>query len=180
MRAIVVFESMFGHTQQIAESIGEGLRGRLDVEVVEVGSAGDLPEDLDLLVVGGPTHIWGMSWPSSRKDAREQAREMERETVSRGIGVRDWLRKLGTPPGNRAAAAFDTALRRTGWFPYGSAARRIASRLRRRGHRLIADPEQFFVEGIKGPLENGELERAANWGEGLAARLNPSRRNSGL
>ena len=50
----------------------------------------------------------------------------------------------------------------------GSAARGIARRLRDHGYRLPIEPQSFFVKGTPGPLEEGELERASEWGRTLA------------
>ena len=69
MKALVVFESMFGNTKEIAEAIAEGLRDTLETECLEVGQAPAPWEDIDLLVVGGPTHQFGLSRPDSRKGA---------------------------------------------------------------------------------------------------------------
>ena len=69
-----------------------------------------------------------------------------------------------------ATATFDTRLR---WpvFLSGSAARGIARALERKGSRLVAPPESFFVNGREGPLAEGELERAGSWAETLALKL---------
>ena len=171
MRALVVFESMFGNTQRVAEAIGSGLRGDFDVEVVEAGSARSDVAGIDLIVVGGPTHAWGMSRPMTRTSAGDRATQAGTRPVSSGIGIRDWLAALATSSGKTAAAAFDTAIRQTGWLPSGSAARGEAARLREKGFRLIAAPEQFFVTGMNGPLVEGELERAKAWGEALASKM---------
>jgi hypothetical protein len=95
MKALVVFESIFGNTQHIAEAIAEGLRG--EVEVVEVGKARAEIAGVDLLVVGGPTHAWGMSRAMTRSGARDQAAKAGTKPVSEGEGVRDWLARLGEP-----------------------------------------------------------------------------------
>lgn len=171
MKALVVFESMFGNTQRVAEAIGSGLRGDFDVEVVEAGSARSDVAGMDLIVVGGPTHAWGMSRPMTRTSARDRATQAGTRPVSGGIGIRDWLAALATSSGKTVAAAFDTAIRQTGWLPSGSAARGEAARLREKGFRLIAAPEQFFVTGMNGPLVEGELARAKAWGETLTAKV---------
>lgn len=170
MRALVVYESIFGNTRQIAEAIGDGLRAEFEVEVSEVGKAGRLPDGVDLVVVGGPTHAWGMSRGVSRSAAMEQARQHHTEPVSSGIGVRDWLEGLKQAERVEMAAAFDTAIRKIGPIPSGSAARGAASRLEALGYRLIDEPEQFFVKDADGPLEEGERERARAWGMHLGAR----------
>jgi hypothetical protein len=165
-RALVVFESMFGNTATIAQAVADGLRSTMDVDVVEVGAAPESPpEDLDLLVVGGPTHAFGLTRPSTRQDATRQAGHA---VVSGGIGLREWLDVL-RPPDGLAAVAFDTRVRRP-HLP-GSAAHGADRRLRRLGVRTIMRPESFWVGGTPGPLLDGETERARTWGERVAAAL---------
>jgi hypothetical protein len=165
VRAIVVFESMFGNTEKIATAIGEGLSDRMAVDVVEVGTApSDIIAGTDLLVVGGPTHAFGMSRPQTRQDA---ARQAGGEVRSRS-GIREWLDAV-TPGAPVSAAAFDTRIGK-GWVP-GSAARSAQRRLRAKKFQSAADPETFYVEGTLGPLLEGELARARQWGAELAASI---------
>src|SRR5947208_468465 len=146
-RAMVVFESMFGNTETIAYAVADGLRSSMDVEVVEVGAAPMAPPgDLDLLVVGGPTHAFGLTRPATREDA---ARQAGHGVVSRGIGLREWLEDM-RPLDGLPAAAFDTKVRRP-HLP-GSAAHGADRRLRRLGARTILRPESFWVSGTPGPL----------------------------
>ena len=80
MRALVVYESMFGNTQAIADAVADGLAARVRVDAVEVGAAPTVVgDDVVLLVVGGPTHAFGMSRQATRQDAGRQA---ERGLVS--------------------------------------------------------------------------------------------------
>src|SRR5437762_10776207 len=111
MRAVVVYESMYGNTRAVADAIGDGLRGTCDVRVVPVGRAG--PEEIDgaaLLVVGGPTHIHGMTRHRSRAMAAEAAGKPGSTVVlepgADGQGVREWLAYLGHV--NVTAATFVT------------------------------------------------------------------------
>lgn len=79
MRAMVVYESMFGNTQLIADAIAEGLSSRAEVERTAVGDAATtIGDDVALLVVGGPTHAFGMSRSATRQSAAEQG--------ARGVG----------------------------------------------------------------------------------------------
>jgi flavodoxin len=168
MKVLVVYESIYGNTQQVAEAIGKALGERYEVSVAEVGEVKyEALDGVDLLVVGGPTHMLGMSRGSSRERAREAIKE--REPVSKSIGVRDWLDQL---PGatNTSAAAFDTRAHKIWHLPMGAAAKGIASRLEARGYKLVADPEGFFIQEAEGPLDEGELERAAQWGRSLVER----------
>ena len=89
MTALVVFESMFGNTKLIADAVAEGLARHLPVEQVEVGTAPTvIGGEVELLVVGGPTHAFGLSRSGTRQSAAQQA---EDGLVSDGIGLREWL-----------------------------------------------------------------------------------------
>ncbi|MCA2229273.1 flavodoxin family protein [Nonomuraea aurantiaca] len=163
MYALIVYESMFGNTKQIAEAVAEGLATTMRTEVLEVGSApASVGEDLGLLVVGGPTHAFGMSRASTRQSAAQQGR-----VLSQGQGVREWLATVRSPSARLASAAFDTRIAKPR-MP-GSAARGVAKRLRRLGLALASPAESFYVTGTQGPLVAGEVERARQWGRHLAS-----------
>ncbi len=168
MNALVVYESMYGNTRQIAEAVAEGLGG---AKVLPVSQAAESVEDADLLVVGGPTHMHGLATSSSRRMAAEAAKEDGHAALEPGAtdepGLRRWLHDLPRREG-ATAATFDTRLDRSPTLT-GTAARGIGRRLRRRGYDVVGS-ESFLVEDAEGPLEEGEVERARAWGEQLAAR----------
>ena len=166
MRALVVYESMFGNTETIARAIAEGVGECYEVTVAEVGVTPErLPDDLDLIVVGGPTHAFGMSRPATRDSARQQAAA---PLVSTRHGIREWVDDLDAPTGT-AVATFATRVP-TRFLP-GSAAMAAARRLRRNGVEVVARPTDFWVEGTPGPLRAGAADRARAWGEALGADL---------
>jgi hypothetical protein len=168
MHAIVVYESMFGNTEVIAKAVADGLSSRMSVDTVEVGAAPIvLGDDVELLVVGGPTHAFGMSREGTRRTAAEQANQ---GVVSTGIGLREWLAAVQREARSVAAAAFDTRIKKPHWL-VGSAARGSEKRLRRLGFRVASQPESFFVSGTPGPLLDGEEARARRWGENLGSGL---------
>ena len=106
--ALVVFESMFGNTYEVAKAIADGLASQMPVELVEVGDAPTvISDDVSLLLVGGPTHAFGMSRQGTRQTAAEQA---EQRLVSTGIGLREWLRALDPAAQKATVATFDTVL----------------------------------------------------------------------
>ena len=168
MYALVVFESMFGNTQRIAKAVAQGLASRMDVRVTEVGEApGVIGGDVAMLVVGGPTHAFGMSRKGTRESAAQQA--ADKSLVSPGAGIREWLATVrATHPKVTVAAAFDTRVARPR-MP-GSAARAAHRRLGKLHFRVMA-PRSFYVMGGQGPLVDGEVERARHWGEQLASRF---------
>jgi hypothetical protein len=162
MRSLVVYESWFGNTRRVAEEIAAALAHEGQVDLVTVDEALPPLADVDLLVVGGPTHVHGLSGRRSREAAVDQGAEGEP-----GIGVRGWIDCLPNGARGPRVAAFDTRANKPVLL-VGSAARGIARRLRQHGYALAVEPQSFFVEGTPGPLEEGELERAAEWGRTLA------------
>lgn len=162
MRSLVVYESWFGNTRRVAEEVAAALAREGDVEVVSVDEPLPSLEDVDLLVVGAPTHVHGLSGRRSREAAVEQSGHGES-----GTGVREWIDTLPSGEGGPRAAVFDTRANKPALL-VGSAARGIAKRLRQRGYALAVEPQSFFVEGTPGPLEEGELERSSEWGRELA------------
>lgn len=166
MRALVVYESMFGNTRDVAEAVADGLRPHGPVDVVEVGQApAAIAEDVALLVVGGPTHAFGMSRPRTRADA---ANRVGGDIVSADRGIREWLEEVQPGAARHRAAAFDTRVR-VPLLP-GSAARAALRRLRRRGFDVAGSAMSFYVGGMQGPVRPGELTRAQEWGATLATK----------
>jgi hypothetical protein len=166
MKALVVYESMFGNTRLIAEAVAGGLTHWFEAEAVEVGDCPDIVAYLDLVVVGGPTHAFGMTRPATRQSAADQTEEA---LVSPGIGIREWLTRLTPPASQVSAAAFDTRVDKPR-VP-GSAAVGAHKKLRRLGFHMPVAAQSFYVDGTTGPLLEGEYERAHRWGEDLGSLL---------
>lgn len=170
MKAVVVYESIYGNTAQVAQAVAEGLREGVEVVVMPASDNVRIAlDDADLLVVGGPTHVHGMSTEMSRRAAAADVKTAERtgvEPALEGEAVRQLLHDVGEGDG-MGAAAFDTRIHKARVLT-GSAARGIARRLARHDFALVAEPESFFVADTAGPLEEGERERAVEWGRMLA------------
>jgi hypothetical protein len=168
MRALVVFESMYGNTRVIASNIADGLRASREVTVVPVaGATRELIATADLLVVGGPTHMHGISNAASRRMAAEAARKegsgLTMDPDPGGPGLREWLNGIGD--GHGLAAAFDTRINGVAVFT-GQAGRGIARLLRQHGYALLTAPEGFLI-GKQNTLLDGEDSRARSWGSAL-------------
>lgn len=165
MTALVVVESIFGNTRQIAQAIADGLATHTQVQLLDVAAAPPIiGDDIELLVVGGPTHAFSLTRPATREQAAQQP---DSPGPAAPAGLREWLDAL--PPGTTAAATFDTKIAKPR-LP-GSAAGAARKRLARLGYRTIARPQHFFVTATPGPLVHGELDRARTWGESLTTRL---------
>jgi hypothetical protein len=166
MKALVVYESMYGNTAAIGDAIAASLREKgLEVEAGLVSNV--TPEraaDVDLLVVGGPTHVHGMSSASTRTTAaNDEKNTFPEPTVEPGL--RAWIEQIPSVTG-RLAAAFDTRIDKPALIT-GSAAKGIGRRLKGRGFRLVLDPECFLVS-TENELVEGEKEHAATWGADVA------------
>jgi flavodoxin len=165
MKSLVAYESWFGNTREIAEEIALVLSEEGDTELVSVDAPLPSLYHVDLIVLGAPTHVHGLSRPASRAGAIQQRGGIGEV----GIGARGWIDKLPLC-GGPAVAVFDTRAHKPELL-VGSAAHGMAQRLKKRGYRLAVEPESFFIEGTPGPLEEGELERAAEWGKALVSEV---------
>lgn len=137
MNTIVIYDSQHGNTEQIARMIGKTLDA--EVQPISTMEAKQLV-GRDLIVIGSPTHG---GFPTEE--------------------IHKLVKDAGTIRDQRTAA-FDTRTKKT---VFGYAAPKMGRGLQRSGAVLIAKPEGFFVSGIKGPLLEGELKRAAVWAEHL-------------
>jgi hypothetical protein len=172
MRALVVYESMYGNTHLVADAIAEGLReARFEVRSVPVAEASaEEVGRVDLLVVGGPTHVHGMSTTRTRAaavtnvEAADDTRRLDPDAT--GEGLRDWFEDLPWMP-RITGVAFDTRIHKWAGMT-GRASTRISRLLAQGGCVEIAKPESFFVD--HDVLEPGECERAQAWGVELGRR----------
>jgi flavodoxin I len=140
VKTLVVYDSLHGNTEKIAQAIGEAIGGEVEVLRVDKVDVSRL-KDLDLLFVGAPTHGGRASPPMREFLDKVQPSALEGTHV----------------------AAFDTRLTARWVKIFGYAAGRIAKNLKKKGGTLAGSPEAFYVEGSEGPLREGELERAAGW-----------------
>ena len=184
MSVLIIHESMFGNTAEIAEAIADGIshpRGappgsppgispqdpgghRPEVRVVPVTEAPTtIGDDVELLLVGGPTHAFSMSRESTRADAARQG-----ATGSPHRGIREWIEDA-QPREDLRVLTFDTRVH-VRMLP-GSAAKQAAIALRHRGFRCAERGESFWVGGIDGPLSHDEVVRARAWGAFLGSRV---------
>jgi len=141
MKVLVIYDSTYGNTEHIAQAVARGLSEHESVTLLPVANVGDIAwDDIDLLIVGGPTHGHGMSEP-----------------------LKAWLGSL--PPNalhGVVAVTFDTRFH-IPKFLSGSAAESVEHRLKKLGAEVLLPPESFYVTKSEGPLADGELERAERW-----------------
>ncbi|MGA2113117.1 MAG: flavodoxin family protein [Anaerolineales bacterium] len=159
MKALVIYYSKFGNTQEVAEAVAtvlqiQGSARLLRAEELHAEALGEQ----DLVVVGSPTHKMNLPEPM-----RLILKALPRRVLK-----------------GKAVAAFDTSYKMSAWLARFTAAHRLASGLRRLGGRLIVRPETFHVEAREGPLSEKEIERATGWAEGLVRALQEERSSAHL
>jgi flavodoxin len=148
MKAVIIYDSVYGNTEKIAHAMKDALAAH-EVHMIKVGDADiEKVKGADLLIVGSPTH-GGRPTPA----------------------MKDFLQKI---PKNAlqgmCAAAFDTGIPKAGQGAFlqsiinvlGYAAKHIATALKKKGATILK-AETFYVAGKEGPLKNGELDRVQSW-----------------
>ena len=161
MKAVVVYESLWGNTAAVARAVAEGLGpGVRALSTAEAGVA-ELA-GADLLVAGAPVLGFKLPTDKMREGVRANPGRAPAPPDLSHPSLRSWLAAL--PAGHGRGAAFDTQVR----GPFGSAAPEIARSLEEAGYRPVGKPLGFVVKGKFGPLRDGELERARAWGAELA------------
>ena len=164
--AVVVYESLFGDAEKIARAVADGLSAHLDVDVMAAKDAPlELDSDVRLLVVGGPNHAMSMPRPTTREGAVKQYGVAIADTTA---GLHEWLGVV-TVAGPLSGAAFDTRMDHPKFvMKLDHAARTEEKLLHKLGATLAAPAEHFFVVDAKGPLADGEEDRARQWGAALS------------
>lgn len=159
MKALVIYDSFFGNTEQVAQAIAAALHGQAEVSARRVGEV--QPAELtqaDLLIVGSPTRGFRPTPAIKTLLAGIPAQGL------RGVRVTAFDTRIAI---EEAGSRFLTVLVHF----LGYAAKPIADRLQKKAGELVALPEGFIVKDKEGPLKEGELERAAQWAKQFMAEI---------
>jgi hypothetical protein len=164
MKAVVVYESLWGNTAAIARAIAEGI-GPEARALSTAEATGEAIAGVDLLVAGAPVIAFALPSDQIRENLADNPGKAPSPPDLTHPSMRSWLDAL--PEGHGRSAAFETRLR----FSPGGATPRIERGLERAGYRPIAKGRRFIVKGAYGPLREGEVERARLWGVELAGAM---------
>jgi hypothetical protein len=161
MKAIVVYESLWGNTAAVARAIAEGIGPQ--ARALSTGEAFDsVVSEADLIVAGAPVIQFRL--PSDRIRS-ELGKDPGRAPMPPDLShpsMREWLGMM--PEGQGRSAAFETRIR----FSPGGSTAAIQRGLGSKGYQPVAKSKRFFVAGTYGPMRDGELARARSWGAELA------------
>lgn len=174
MRALVIYESEFGATRAVAEAIGRGLATTAEVRVIDSrrwAEPAGWKDDVDLVVIGVPTHARSLPSPTTRQEAldwphrRGSTLKLERDADADGI--REWLATQDLD--GLYAAAFASRIDMAKLLA-GSAAPRLARAVSKAGAIVVGGPQDFLVRK-DGQLVEHELDHAYEWGRVLASTV---------
>lgn len=156
MKAYILYDSVYGNTQKIAEAIGKGIGNTSTVVKFDKLDPKEL-ETADLIVIGSPTH--GGRYTEGIQQVFTQ--------ISPKLFQTKPFAAFDTGSVSKGESTFVQLIIKT----VGYAAPRIANEIKKQGGKLLMQPESFMVKGKEGPLTEGELERAQTWGQTLAQGL---------
>jgi flavodoxin len=151
MKGVVIYDTTYGNTKKIAEAITEILKGSgLEVDIFHVKDIKEISRDYDFLMLGSPTKIGTMSWAV-------------RSFIGKKIKGEEWA--------NKPFAAFDTEMEGVMKKGGRSAAEKISKKLKDKGLKQLQPELKIIVLGMKGPLKDGEIEKAKEYAKGLVSEL---------
>jgi flavodoxin I len=148
MKALIVYDSLYGNTQEAAQAIADSLRNNgVSTACVQIGHFTDNALlNCDMLILGSPTHYWN---PTKQ--------------------MNDFLKQLSRLRLNiRYASCFCTKLNNS---MSGSAASKMGISLRKLRFTMVIKPLDLFVKSVKGPLQQGELQTSQRYAEAIAKSL---------
>lgn len=161
VKAVVVYESIWGNTAAVARAIAEGI-GSSATALPTSEATVQMLADVDLVVAGAPLLAFNLPTESTRRSIGADSKHKDHPPNLSHTSMRSWLKAL--PERSGFGAAFETRL----WWSPGSSAKRIARALTAAGYQAVASPERFMVLGTYGPLKDGEIDRAREWGVAIA------------
>lgn len=151
MKGVVIYDTAYGNTRRVAEIIAGTLKeSGIEVDLFDVENVKKLSgKDYGFLLLGSPTKFGTMSL-----------------TVRFFLGkvkAEEWM--------NKPFAAFDTENPENVEKKQGSAAEKIAEKLKEKKMNQLSPVLKALVIGQKGPLVEGEIERTKDYARGLATKL---------
>jgi len=151
MKGVVIYDTTYGNTKKIAETITDTLKeSGLKVDISHVKDIKELSGDYDFLILGSPTKIGTMSWAV-------------RGFIGKKIKSEEWA--------NKPFAAFDTEMESVVKKGGRSATKKISKKLKDQGLKQLQPELKVMVLGMKGPLKDGEIEKAKEYAKSLVSEL---------
>lgn len=147
MKVMIIYDSVYGNTEQIAKTVAGAFQDQSELKVLRATEVNpEQVKEVGLVIFGSPTQ-------------GGKPTQVVQDLINR---IPEQVFK------GRNFAIFDTRITSKLAGIFGYAAGKMAGTLKSKGSNLVVTPEGFFVKGTKGPLKDGELERATSWAKGIA------------
>lgn len=148
-KVIVVYDTKYGNTKLVAEKIVEGLNQVEGIEAAITDVESAKPDDVsryDAILIGSPNHMGNPA-----------------RSIVRFV---DELGKFDL--GGKKAAVFDTYLGKD----YGKVVKKIEDNIRKKTKLALSSPGlSIKVDGMKGPVSEGELPKSRDFGVNIGNQL---------
>jgi menaquinone-dependent protoporphyrinogen IX oxidase len=151
MKALVLFRSYYGNTKQVAEAIAEQIRGQGHDAVIQ-DLRRKLPDlrTFDFALIGSPTRMARVN----RKALRALRRLRKKGFAKKPVAVFDTYGPVPTKP---------EEMEKSKKWLYPGAAGMMQTAAKAQGLNVFSKTLRCEVRGMKGPLADNELEKAASF-----------------
>ena len=152
MRVLIVYESKYGNTKKVAETIGEG--------IIEEGNEPDVThvkeveeetvKDYDIILIGSPTYVG-----------------------SHAKSIKKFIKSLvNLPLEGKSFAVFDTHMGGKGGGFLRNAVKKMEEQIIKTIPSLkkVTSGLAVEVKGFKGPIADGELPNCKNFGRKICSK----------
>ncbi|MBM3136696.1 MAG: flavodoxin family protein [Chloroflexi bacterium] len=153
MKALVIYDTFFSNTEKVAQAVGKGLGTDKEVSVVKVDAVKpEMLQGLDFMIVGSPTRAFSPSPASKTFIKNLSANQLA------GVKVTTFDTRLPINEKTPGILRFLAGI-------FGYADKPLLNELKKKGGLQVVPSEGFMVSDSEGPLAEGELERATEWGK---------------
>lgn len=155
MKALVIYDTFFTNTEKIAQAVGKGMGTEKEVMVTKVDSVKpEMLEGLDFLIVGSPTRAFSPT-PATKSLIKNLS-----SVQLQGVKVTAFDTRLPINEKTPGILRFLAGI-------FGYADKPLLDGLKKKGGVQVVPTEGFLVTDSEGPLAEGELERATEWGKAI-------------
>lgn len=155
MKALVIFDTFFNNTEKIAQAVGKGLGTAGEVTVAKVDAVTpEMLSGIDYLVAGSPTRAF-----SATPALKAFLKKLSPKQLA-GVKVTTFDTRLPINEKTPGILRFLAGI-------FGYADKPLLNELKRKGGTQAVPSEGFLVTDTEGPLAEGEVVRATEWGKAI-------------
>lgn len=152
MKILMVYDTMFGNTERIAQAMVDATTDQHQAELVRVQDVTTAQlQSCDILVIGSPTHGFRPTPDIASRIKRLSSEVPEAKFRYAVFDTRSDIDEI------------DSKILSSMVRLFGYAAASMDKTLAKRGFKRAEAPAGFIVHGKEGPVKDGEIDRATAW-----------------